>query len=144
MTTAEHYICITVERFQNPNWNKDEEDNDCSYSGYEGFVVTTNRQRIYLGISRSRQCCEVTGYFMTEDSLNDFIGAKLLTVSVSDTALTTRTLEEVPPLDHGGVMFVTLSTTEGDLQFVCYNVHNGYYGHDALVFSTQVKDSRYL
>ncbi len=35
-------------------------------------------------------------------------------------------------------MFVDLITNRGVLQFTAYNNHNGYYGHDAKVISTQL------
>ena len=78
---------------------------------------------------------------MSEDNLKDFIGSRLIGVSVTDTALNAHVTESVGCLYDGGVMFVNLKTDKGDLQFVCYNNHNGYYGHHALVHSTQVKHS---
>ncbi len=35
-------------------------------------------------------------------------------------------------------MFVNLETNVGLLQFVAYNSHNGYYGHDAVLVSKQL------
>ena len=136
----EHIIKIEETRFTHPESDTDPDDPWSDWGGYEGYVITTNRQRIYLGISTGEQCCEVTGYFMSEDNCREFIGARLVSVSVSDTNLSTKELP-VPYLDHGGVCFVTLATDMGDLQFVCYNSHNGYYGHEALVWCEQVRES---
>lgn len=47
-------------------------------------------------------------------------------------------------LDQGGVMFVNILTDKGILQFVAYNCHNGYYGHEATVKSTQLEHSECL
>ena len=45
---------------------------------------------------------------------------------------------------EGGVMFVDIETDRGVLQFVAYNEHNGYYGHEARVSSTQVTHKEIL
>ncbi|MEL3959481.1 hypothetical protein NST17_20225 [Caldifermentibacillus hisashii] len=41
-------------------------------------------------------------------------------------------------------MFVDIITSNGTLQFVAYNEHNGYYGHEAKVISTQIEHSEFL
>jgi len=102
---------------------------------FEGFQVTTDAQTIQLGISASQQCCEVTGYFMSEDDTEEFIGAELTGVTLTDTQLKTK---DFGSLYHGGVMFVNLETSNGTLQFVTYNRHNGYYGHMGCVVSSQL------
>lgn len=104
---------------------------------YVGFTVTTDRQTIRLGISAGVMCCEKYGYFMTNDSVSEFIGAKLLDVKVVDTSL------KVHPVESDGwnerqTMFVNLETDRGTLQFTAYNEHNGYYGHQAKVSSVQL------
>ena len=143
---AEHIISIRETHFRS---NEDdsgyttEQVDDC-YLTFEGFVITTNRQRMYIGISQHQSCCEWFGYFMSEDDPQSFVGAKLMEVKVTDTALNTEVLERVSSLDQGGVMFVTLETDQGTLQFVCYNGHNGYYGHTAVVWADQVQQSAYL
>lgn len=87
-----------------------------------------------MGIDNDQQCCEWWGYFMSEDDLDTFVGAKLLRVEVVDTCLRKEKLVDVY---DGGTMFVDLVTDRGVLQFVAYNDHNGYYGHYATVRSTQ-------
>jgi L-rhamnose isomerase len=108
---------------------------DSYYGEFDGFIVTTDKQSIMLGISNYQSCCEDWGYFMSEDVISDFIGADLYDVNVTDGALATVS---VPNVYDGDVMFVTLKTSNGDLQFVAYNNHNGYYGHNAVVVSNQV------
>lgn len=112
---------------------------------YEGFLVKTTDQLISLGINQDQQCCEVWGYFMTNDEPSDFIGAELLSVKLVDGDLRTVALKlGVDMLDcddtieHQSVMFVNIETNRGTLQFVAYNEHNGYYGHEAVVQSTQL------
>ena len=41
-------------------------------------------------------------------------------------------------------MFVNVETDKGLLQFVAYNEHNGYYGHEACVISKHLNESEYL
>jgi hypothetical protein len=44
----------------------------------------------------------------------------------------------------GNIMFVNLTTDRGALQFVAYNIHNGYYGHEATVTCKQLTYSAHL
>jgi hypothetical protein len=107
---------------------------------YDGYTVTTDRQVIALLISNRQSCCEHWGYFMSEDDTDEFVGAALLDLKISDTALNPQKMEanDVGDVYDGDVMFVTLETDRGPLQFVAYNQHNGYYGHTALVSSQQL------
>ena len=105
------------------------------WNTYEGFEVITSKQRIVLGIEGGQACCEEWGYFWSNDSIEEFIGAELRNVKITDQCLNT---EKAPKVYEGDVMFVTLETDRGDLQFVAYNEHNGYYGHSAIVRSTQL------
>jgi len=115
---------------------------ETTFDGKDGFVITTDEQVIKLGID-NRQCChENWGYFMSEDNLDEFIGANLITVKITDTAL--KTWEEITDMYEGDAMFVNLETTNGLLQFVTYNKHNGHYGHKACVISKQIKEECYL
>jgi hypothetical protein len=107
------------------------------YSKYSGYEIITNKQSIKLLISSSQGCCESWGYFFSEDNLDDFIGAELKNITLTDIALNTKDLPDYG-LDQGGVMFVNLETDKGTLQFAAYNSHNGFYGHDAKVISEQL------
>ena len=115
----------------------------------DGIKITTTQQEIVLGISNHQQCCENPGYFLTEDDVSEFIGAGVLDVSITDGDLKHHTLMANRDFGHdgyydgdeefaGSVMFVNIETTSGTLQFVAYNSHNGYYGHDAIVSSKQL------
>ena len=105
---------------------------------YEGYIVTTNKQQIKLGLTNTQICCEDWGYYMTEDNLDEFIGANLFDITVTDTQLNTH---EVKPRYAGETMFVNFTTSKGALQFVCYN-NNGYYGHTGIVESNQITEAR--
>jgi hypothetical protein len=108
-----------------------------------GFAVVTNKQTIKLLIDDYQYCCENHGYFMSEDDFTEFIGAELIDIALTDTALKEtklkdRGLEQNSTWIDIDLMFVDLKTTKGVLQFVAYNKHNGYYGHDACVVSRQL------
>lgn len=109
-------------------------------NGYDGFEIRTSMQTIRLMISNGQCCCENWGYFMSEDVVEEFLGARLLEVRIVDTASNSSKLEEEVGwgLDEGDVMFVNLETDRGTLQFVAYNAHNGYYGHEARIESEQL------
>lgn len=117
-----------------------------SFPSFDGYRITTDKQTILVGIDNGQCCCEHWGYLTSEDDLDVFIGAQLGNVRVTDTALNTAVEKAVGDLGmyEGSCMFVTFETSEGDFQFVAYNEHNGYYGHEAMVISTQVTDSEIL
>lgn len=104
---------------------------------HDGYQIVTDKQEILLMISNEQSCCEEWGYLMSEDDLEQFVGAELIDVTVTDTALKTEILPKMYDIS-GDVMFVNLETSKGKLQFVAYNDHNGHYGHDAVVVSNQL------
>lgn len=115
-----------------------------SEDGWEGYAIYTNKQTIKLLIQGGQQCCEEWGYFLSEDDFEEFIGADLLDIKITDRELKEGKLKEHDVnIDtqwfYGGILFVDLITSKGTLQFVAYNDHNGYYGHDAMVISEQLK-----
>lgn len=107
------------------------------YPTFEGYQIVTDKQTIKIGIENGQSCCEDWGYFMTEDDLTDFENAELISIDVVDTALRVEKLKELN-VESADTMFVNFNTTKGLLQFVAYNDHNGYYGHDAIIISQQV------
>lgn len=111
------------------------------YSSMEGFKVTTDKQEILVGISAYQSCCEHFGYFMTNDNIKEFIGADLITIRITDDLLK---VEDFDKEYSGNVMFVNFETSQGTLQFVAYNDHNGYYGHEAVVVSEQLDHTEVL
>jgi len=116
------------------------------HGDHGGFDVVTSEQRIELRIDNQSGCCERWGYFWTNDETKEFIGARVLGVTLADAALSTKRLDEAEPggLDCGGTMFVNIETDRGVLQFTAYNSHNGYYGHEASVRSKQLNHEETL
>lgn len=114
------------------------------WGSYEGYQIFTDKQIIQIGISDFKSCCESFGCIMTNDDTNDFIGANLIGVSITDTLLNNKKIDEIGYLGSGGVMFVNLETNKGVLQFVAYNSHNGEYGHQAVLISKQLNLSEIL
>jgi hypothetical protein len=107
-----------------------------SCTSYEGYLIQTDRQDIYILISADNQCCENFGYLSSDDDLDKFRGARLFDVVKTNTNLLTLPVED--GLDEGDAIFVTLKTDKGDLQFAVYNGHNGYYGHGVIIYSEQL------
>lgn len=105
---------------------------------YEGYEIITDKQIIQLGIYSGQPCCENYGYLMSNDSTDEFIGATLKGVSLTDIALNNSIWKNMPDEDYTDTMFVNIETSKGLLQFVAYNSHNGYYGHSVIVKSTQL------
>lgn len=111
-------------------WNGEPE-----FGYYDGYIVTTEKQTIKVGISNSGHCCEHFGYLTTNDDLSEFVGAYLTQIATVDTALKVEPLKDAHVTDVNACMFVNFSTSRGTMQLVAYNEHNGYYGHDAVVVS---------
>lgn len=124
-----------------------------SWGREAGFRVITTEQTITLAIDDESSCCESWGYFLTEDDTAKFIGAELRGVTLTDTNRSSKKFttdwndpydDDHVHLDDGEVMFVDIETDRGVLQFVAYNAHNGYYGHEARVSSKQLDHSMTL
>jgi len=113
---------------------------------YDGFIIETEDETIKLLISNGYNCCEEWGYFLSEDDVNSFIGSVILSISLTDSGLVTKKLESLEeklnePLS---VMFVTIETNSGTLQFTAYNSHNGYYAHEGCVISRELNHKENL
>jgi len=110
---------------------------DGFYGWFEGFDIVTNIQTIHLGIESGQQCCESWGYLMSEDDLASFEGAEFREIKIVSNAIDgidVETLNDAIQFE-GDAVFVNIETNRGTLQFVAYNGHNGYYGHDVVVRS---------
>lgn len=115
--------------------------------GYgDGYVITTDKQKISMAISNSQSCCENWGYFWSNDNVEEFIGANLLSVKLTDDCLNEAKFKD--ELEYGvydgGLMFINFETDIGTLQFTVYNAHNGYYSHAAFVKCEQLNVETYL
>lgn len=127
-------------RIEEVGFKKSEDD----YHNYSGWQIVTSEQTIKIGIDNGQSCCESWGYLITNDDTSEFIGAQLVGISITDTALNNKKIDELEYLDAGGAMFVNLETDRGLLQFVTYNGHNGYYGHESVLISKQINYEEYL
>jgi hypothetical protein len=115
-----------------------------------GFIIETEKQIIKILIGEDAingGCCERSGYLTTNDNINDFIGSEFMGISVIDMELKekqyparmAKILGEKAEAEGEttDTMFVNITTSIGLLQFVAYNIHNGYYGHNAkVIFQT--------
>lgn len=118
-------------------------------AGYSmaGYKVITNKQEILLLIDNEGNCCEKWGWFWSNDKPEEFIGAELKNIEVTDTDLNpVKSKNEIGEYgtEAGGIMYINLKTNKGPLQFTAYNCHNGYYGHKAKLISNQLNHSEYL
>jgi len=102
-------------------------------SYYDGFRVETDQGSIILAISSSQDCCENFGTVSSADDFADFIGSTILEIKTTGDLITKSVEFDVNYMEEGGYEFITLETTKGTLQFVVYNMHNGYYGHAVVI-----------
>ena len=121
-------------RIEKTTFKKTKDD----WQSFDGFQIITDLQTIQIGISNEQCCCESFDCIITNDETKEFIGAELKSLAIVNTALNNKKIEELEYLECGGAMFVNLETSEGLLQFVAYNAHNGYYGHEAVLVSNQL------
>lgn len=105
------------------------------YVKYDGYRIKTEEHEFNILISNEQNCCEEWGYFYLNDNEQDFVGANLLHINLTDTMLNKKKYEDEIPygLDSGGIQFVDFETDKGVLQFAVYNGHNGYYGHSIII-----------
>ena len=106
----------------------------------EGYVIYLKNKegvwiKIEIYIDNSQCCCEEIGYVSSEDNFKNFIGAELKEVYTTGVNKETTIINFFKnyTLDAGDIMFLTLVTSKGILQFAVYNSHNGYYGHRAII-----------
>ena len=121
------------------------EINKISDSKSDGIEIVTNKQKISFLIDNAQQCCEDFGYFISEDNLEEFIGSKLFDINLISEDNEVRSLFadkfNLDNEDFNGI-FINIETSDGTLQFVAYNEHNGYYGHTFTVTSKQLNFSK--
>lgn len=105
--------------------------------GYDGYQIKTDDKDIFLLISNGQGCCESWGYLSSLDKLSDFNGANILDISYTDLNLKSGDIIidgiRSNNIDINACQFLNINTDKGLLQFVVYNEHNGYYGHDVRI-----------
>jgi len=105
------------------------------YFALDGYRVKTTQNIWYVLIDNEQRCCESWGYICSEDDPSYFIGAELMKVRLTDTALKSKMIENGGgyDCDAGDIQFVDFITNLGTFQLAVYNSHNGYYGHEILI-----------
>lgn len=104
---------------------------------------------IKIGIEEFQQCCENSGYLTTNDNINDFIGAELKEIIKVDEYFNTKkfdvkAFEDTFYMEETRMIFVNFNTDKGTFQVIAYNEHNGYYSHNVLLLSEQLKIDEYI
>lgn len=120
---VEDYIIKFIDEYQDYNQVK------C-----DGYIITTNKSEIFVGIQNTQFCCENFGYITSNDNLNDYVGEKLVRISVTDSQRKSYNINKDQYYD-GNTMFVNFTTKKGSFQLVVYNAHNGNYSHRAFVMN---------
>jgi hypothetical protein len=113
-------------------------------SSYAGYFVVTDKQTIKILIEDGQSCCENWGYLSTNDNTNEFVGSEITGIVLTDMNLASKELPEFKYVDADHIQFVNIETDKGILQFAVYNDHNGYYGHEILIDSEQLKETACL
>lgn len=123
-------------------------------NGYSGWSIKTPKQTIKILIESGQKCCEDWGYIITEDKdYKRFIGWTISAMDIIETE-DYKTISDVlsnmsPVGDRGyAAVFINLhcykfneETRNNDtetIQFVVFNGHNGYYGHDIKIESNKL------
>ena len=117
---------------------------ETTFGDMDGWIVTTDQQEIKIGIDNGQSCCEDWGYFSSEDNLEDYVGANLLSINLVDSALNVSKLEDLAYVDKESCVFVNIETSVGTFQLTVYNEHNGYYSHRVIVDSRQLEEEFWL
>lgn len=116
-------------------WVDDFTDDGIVYSDrprmypWEGVTITLSDGNVWqFGISAERKCCEDWGFIECPDDPATIIGHEFIKI----TPINTDDWVETGKTDN--TAFVNVCTDRDTLQFVVYNDHNGYYGHDVSIF----------
>ncbi len=129
-----------IESIEELNGHKFDEDH---YSSYDGFKVKTNKQEIYMVINNGQSCCEDWGSIIVNDDDKYFLGAELTSIEKVDDSLNPNKISSNSGDEYWSneknIMFININTNKGTLQLAVYNQHNGYYSHDVLFVSNQLK-----
>jgi len=101
------------------------------HTSMEGFRVETDKHVFLVLIDDQSSCCESWGHVHSADRLEDFVGAALSEVRLTDTALNTTIIERHGHakygFDGGGIQPMDFVTDRGKLQLAVYSSQNGYY-----------------
>lgn len=114
---------------------------------FDGYKISTTDGVIEIAVESGTSCCENWGYISSNDNFIDFYGAEILEIKYTrenNKLLETFELKlSEQCLELQDILFITLETTKGTLQFAVYNEHNGYYGHDCYVSCDFIKEMNF-
>ena len=106
---------------------------------YAGYIITLKKEKeikkIEISIKNHQICCENWGYITSEDDFTNFIGADVKEIVTTDAERTSSIIDFLNKenLEEADIMFLTILTNKGALQFAVYNAHEGYYCHNAFI-----------
>ena len=114
----------------------------------EGYQIVINKRRIEFLMDTEPQCHEEFGYLWSNENPQDFVGATLLGIDVVDNDLKKealldnleKTLSNKSIDRYINAAFINVETDKGTLQFVAYNIQNGYYGHYVAIRSVGAQE----
>ena len=117
---------------------------ESSYENMDGVIITLDDGlQIKFGISDGQSCCESWAYLHSVDDIESFIGAEYLDLVEKDTWPDSIDDPEYG-FDSGGFQAIDVNTSNGTMQFVVYNSHNGYYSHATILVVGDTVKSDYL
>lgn len=108
----------------------------------EGYIITTEKGPLLIGISHAQQCCESSGYFSSLDDIHSLVGQDLIQVELVDECYNKEILQN-GFIEEASCIFINVVTNKQTVQFTVYNEHNGYYGHNVCVSYPNVLDENY-
>lgn len=96
----------------------------------EGYLIETDKAQytVYVGGEKEASCCESWGYMSTDENLDEYIGAELLSIEEVDSNYNTKEIK-LDAYNSADTCFVRVNTSKGMFTLAVYNDHNGYYGH---------------
>ncbi len=92
-------------------------------SGADELVLGLDDNSTLTLFDSGQSCCE-RRYARTDDTLSDFVGARLVSVEVREAA----DLSTDDGMDAHEMQFLVVSTDRGAIIVATHNEHNGYYG----------------
>lgn len=114
---------------------------------YSGVCITLDDgKQVKFGIAEGQSCCEYYGYLHPADDYNEYIGAEYLGVREINTwPANVDVPDRLKGLSYSGYFqAIEVATSNGPLQFVVYNDHNGYYPHAVILVENGTSEIDYL
>lgn len=97
---------------------------------YEGYRIKTEQDNIKFVVDNSKNIGESWGYLSTPEDLKDYIGAEYLGY-YSNSKEKTKLSNEIEKLAN--CQFLTIKTSNGEIDFTIYNSCGNFYGKETLL-----------